>query len=179
MELLNCGDHSCRFARDKSGMRTNGGCRCLKALDESLRQRIHATFHVLEQEVERLKDQGKTACDLFGDLKRAVAAAREKEIQYNEVIQAAEDLLYPKRTDSGEPYMRLKSLVDDHRAMTGGRSRDVKKEIAEFDAKYFPGAKCDVCGDRASIVVVEDGSQKTVPCPKCVEGRIDGPGQLR
>lgn len=25
-----CGDNSCYFAKDKSGMRTNGGCRCLR-----------------------------------------------------------------------------------------------------------------------------------------------------
>ena len=27
-ELCDCGDNSCRFARHKGGMRTNGGCRC-------------------------------------------------------------------------------------------------------------------------------------------------------
>ena len=26
---LDCGDNSCRFATNKGGMRTNGGCRCL------------------------------------------------------------------------------------------------------------------------------------------------------
>lgn len=25
-----CGDNSCRFAKKKGGMRTNGGCRCLE-----------------------------------------------------------------------------------------------------------------------------------------------------
>lgn len=25
---LDCGDNSCYFAKDKGGMRTNGGCRC-------------------------------------------------------------------------------------------------------------------------------------------------------
>lgn len=29
---LDCGDHSCVFARDRTGMRTNGGCRCLHDL---------------------------------------------------------------------------------------------------------------------------------------------------
>src|ERR1043166_286561 len=37
-------------------------------------------------------------------------------LQYNEVMEAAADLLYPKRQDTAEPYMRLKRLVDDHRA---------------------------------------------------------------
>ncbi len=25
---LDCGDNSCRYAKEKTGMRTNGGCRC-------------------------------------------------------------------------------------------------------------------------------------------------------
>jgi hypothetical protein len=25
---LDCGDHSCIFAKQKTGVRTNGGCRC-------------------------------------------------------------------------------------------------------------------------------------------------------
>lgn len=32
MNKLDCGDNSCYFAEEKTGMRTNGGCRCfLKA----------------------------------------------------------------------------------------------------------------------------------------------------
>lgn len=31
---LDCGDNSCRFARDKGGMRTNGGCRCWERLTD-------------------------------------------------------------------------------------------------------------------------------------------------
>lgn len=32
---LDCGDNSCRYAKSKSGMRTNGGCRCKKNMDEN------------------------------------------------------------------------------------------------------------------------------------------------
>lgn len=28
MAELDCGDNSCEYAKDKRGMRTNGGCRC-------------------------------------------------------------------------------------------------------------------------------------------------------
>lgn len=27
---LDCGDNSCRFAKNRGGMRTNGGCRCFE-----------------------------------------------------------------------------------------------------------------------------------------------------
>lgn len=30
MRDIDCGDHSCIFAKNKSGMRTNGGCRCFR-----------------------------------------------------------------------------------------------------------------------------------------------------
>lgn len=29
MRQLDCGDNSCEFAQQRTGMRTNGGCRCL------------------------------------------------------------------------------------------------------------------------------------------------------
>lgn len=39
-----CGDHSCKWAENKSGMRTNGGCRCLtnnpKAVEFYARRKI-------------------------------------------------------------------------------------------------------------------------------------------
>lgn len=53
---LDCGDNSCVFAVRKGGMRTNGGCRCLRnmvpsaksseltALERSLRKTIAAHF---------------------------------------------------------------------------------------------------------------------------------------
>lgn len=31
---LDCGDNSCRFATNKTGMRTNSGCRCRETIEE-------------------------------------------------------------------------------------------------------------------------------------------------
>lgn len=41
---MDCGDNSCVFALDRGGMRTNGGCRCLKDYDipTALRHQLHA-----------------------------------------------------------------------------------------------------------------------------------------
>ena len=33
MRQHDCGDSSCKFAIDRSGQRTNGGCRCMKNAD--------------------------------------------------------------------------------------------------------------------------------------------------
>lgn len=38
---LDCGDNSCLFALERTGMRTNGGCRCLQELHLSTVQRIN------------------------------------------------------------------------------------------------------------------------------------------
>lgn len=37
---LDCGDQSCLFARDKSGQRTNGGCRCISNARPGVRQKL-------------------------------------------------------------------------------------------------------------------------------------------
>jgi hypothetical protein len=39
---LDCGDNSCRFARKRGGMRTNGGCRCIESRKPGAVSRIAA-----------------------------------------------------------------------------------------------------------------------------------------
>jgi hypothetical protein len=47
LKNYDCGDHSCYFAKDKSGMRTNGGCRCLSNLPSQLRLAIISIYRDL------------------------------------------------------------------------------------------------------------------------------------
>ena len=54
-ERLDCGDHSCRFAVDKSGMRTNGGCRCLLGLSGPQRIKVYKHVDSLTAENDRLE----------------------------------------------------------------------------------------------------------------------------
>jgi len=67
--VLDCGDNSCRFARQRGGMRTNGGCRCLKELDHDPERRREVTAYLLAlaYENERLR----------GDLDAAVSSFNE------------------------------------------------------------------------------------------------------
>jgi len=37
---MDCGDSSCWFAQKKTGMRTNGGCRCLSGLPSHVKHHI-------------------------------------------------------------------------------------------------------------------------------------------
>lgn len=54
-------------------------------------------------------------------------------------------------------------------ALAEKRTRDVAQEIKDFDAKYFPGEKCNYCGDVGWIHLIAGGEQKRVRCPKCGE----------
>lgn len=57
-----CGDHSCLFAEKKTGMRTNGGCRCFdhagfsKDVMKSAIQMLPELLYLRER-VKRLEDQ--------------------------------------------------------------------------------------------------------------------------
>jgi hypothetical protein len=50
--MLDCGDHSCWFAEEKSGQRTNGGCRCLSG---TLSQKTKMELHRMAQENREMK----------------------------------------------------------------------------------------------------------------------------
>lgn len=57
--IPDCGDNSCRFAIHKGGMRTNGGCRCIRNEDLIVRQFFY-TFNPVQvkellDEIERLR----------------------------------------------------------------------------------------------------------------------------
>jgi hypothetical protein len=56
---IDCGDSSCRFAKDKSGMRTNGRCRCTRGRDYSrvvyLAQRSESLADALDVAVKALE----------------------------------------------------------------------------------------------------------------------------
>lgn len=59
MEKLNldCGDNSCRYAKVKTGMRTNGGCRCEQKVQEGKK-----AITLLDQQQEKLA----IACNNLG-----------------------------------------------------------------------------------------------------------------
>lgn len=44
---LDCGDNSCNFAKNKTGMRTNGGCRCFDKAGIRTRSTIKASIEML------------------------------------------------------------------------------------------------------------------------------------
>lgn len=78
---MDCGDNSCRYASKKSGMRTNGGCRCLegvgfsrstiKSFDEMLNEVRHARQDIpaLLSQIEALQNELEKALSEIKQLK--------------------------------------------------------------------------------------------------------------
>ena len=50
---MDCGDNSCYFAETKGGMRTNGGCRCLNALEPAKERELRSLITGLRDKLER------------------------------------------------------------------------------------------------------------------------------
>lgn len=49
---LDCGDNSCLFSSNKGGMRTNGGCRCLKEFPTKLQLAIKRIYWNYKKELK-------------------------------------------------------------------------------------------------------------------------------
>jgi hypothetical protein len=60
---LDCGDNSCAFAKSITGMRTNGGCRCLEALDHDTRRAVRLLVQELRGDLKRMTSLYERACN--------------------------------------------------------------------------------------------------------------------
>ncbi len=56
---LDCGDNSCAYAVKRGGMRTNGGCRCLKDLPVEQRRRVQRYIHKLRSDLDAARAEGR------------------------------------------------------------------------------------------------------------------------
>lgn len=48
---LDCGDNSCFFTKSRTGMRTNGRCRCLQNMDSSLQRNAERMLRTIRNPV--------------------------------------------------------------------------------------------------------------------------------
>lgn len=64
-----CGDSSCIFTKDRTGMRTNGGCRCYQNYSNEI-------MELIEADRKRIVDPLKEYLDMYGD----VMSARKKKV---------------------------------------------------------------------------------------------------
>ena len=56
---MDCGDHGCVFARNKTGMRTNGGCHCLPTdIPSAKRAEIKSAFAALHKQIDAREKAG-------------------------------------------------------------------------------------------------------------------------
>jgi hypothetical protein len=57
MSELDCMDNSCRYAKSKTGQRTNGGCRCLQGLGQEQRIKVHSFIADLQRQIAEAQDE--------------------------------------------------------------------------------------------------------------------------
>jgi len=55
---LDCGDSSCRYAINRGGMRTNGGCRCSDNDGRKVERFLLRNYHKALLEIKELKGKG-------------------------------------------------------------------------------------------------------------------------
>lgn len=53
---LDCGDNSCYFATDKTGQRTNGGCRCFDKANVKNRSLVSCAVELLPKYLQAQED---------------------------------------------------------------------------------------------------------------------------
>jgi len=97
---LDCGDNSCEFAENKTGMRTNGGCRCLKDLDFSRRMAVRRYLVALREEnarlcqrIEELERAPRCCADTIPPGCRTCRCADAAEAKLAKVVEALERVL--------------------------------------------------------------------------------------
>lgn len=56
---IDCGDSSCIFATSRSGMRTNGGCRCLRDLPHDMQRDLRRLFLDMSAEITELRAENE------------------------------------------------------------------------------------------------------------------------
>jgi uncharacterized protein Smg (DUF494 family) len=83
---LDCGDNSCMFAKDKTGMRTNGGCRCFS--NAGFQRSAIGSAIMMLPELLTLREQLKEANEVIGFYAEAKGNCDEdKEYQTSGFIE--------------------------------------------------------------------------------------------
>ena len=79
-----CGDNSCVFARTRTGMRTNGGCRCMErsgtqSVARRLIAELPALLDVAEAALKTVDDCESTAACMRSEIDRGIAIRQSFE----------------------------------------------------------------------------------------------------
>lgn len=167
MEPLDCGDHSCDFAKDKSGMRTNGGCRCLKPLADTQRHKIKMAFRAMEKERDAALLQVRELKEGLDDYRGAFAAVglmtatpRQSLMDLIAGHEAHHQEHHRKEEESNRLINEIKDWIWDqghiraasHRAEDCARCKLEEKE-GRTQKRVDGGQKCGRCGDAKDDIV--------------------------
>lgn len=86
IEAFDCGDSSCYFAVSRGGMRTNGGCRCLK---DARAPKIVAGLKWAVEEIKRLREENVHLAKLIQSERSVAAVIAAKYL--NDVIKTLQE----------------------------------------------------------------------------------------
>lgn len=103
---FDCGDNSCRYAKDKGGMRTNGGCRCADLYPRKVEFFLRTKVHRTEAERDNWRDEYMHVREF------ATHYEAERDALKAEVATAKAQMTKMREAMSGYPEMVDKLLVE-------------------------------------------------------------------
>ena len=123
---LDCGDNSCEFAEHKTGMRTNGGCRCLKDLDFTRRMAVRGYIKALREQVAQVR--GAMSAD-DGRLEAAAKRVWGEHIWGCDTPDQMADLILGLREENARLREELRIIADANPAVW---EPDVRGQFREW-----------------------------------------------
>ena len=118
---FDCGDNSCRYASNKKGMRTNGGCRCFKDLHINKEIYVHRLEHAISK--------------VEADLEAAMTDCKQADSHRQHLYDLCEAMLDALGIDQNTlPAPRSDSIVTACLKLTANLEA-ARKELVELTAK--------------------------------------------
>lgn len=124
---LDCGNHSCRFARNKSGMRTNGPCTCVQDLldtNRALADRLAAS----EQQVANMTARKDAAYLERNQAVAALAKCNDGPTDVTTAILTDRGQKYGAYIEQAQTAQRLKRILAD---VVATRVTPIRSDAAE------------------------------------------------
>lgn len=122
---MDCGDNSCMFAKERTGMRTNGGCRCLEKFevyDENEKRWNRHELRELREYIMGLRVERDKALADANELRCELQLVYEQDSQ---VARASSQLI----NDMGETILTLKKQRDDALRMVEQNLRTLEHNL--------------------------------------------------
>jgi len=120
---IDCGDNSCLYAVKKTGMRTNGGCRCFDGIDNKKRiyiRRLEVTIEKLEAGLKIAEDKNiQLGYDVEMTIDRLEAERKSIEAELKKAKDENNQLCYDAELANAMIQNQLEKLLNKIRNKKG------------------------------------------------------------